>query len=59
LFLPPLREWRERSIPITTHGRVEFFHYDLRAQALAKIARAHERDLRDVQAMLERGLVSV
>jgi len=59
LFLPPLREWRERSIPIATHGRVEFFHYDLRAQALAKIARAHERDLRDVQAMLERGLVSV
>lgn len=59
LFLPPLPEWRERSVPIVTHGSVEFFHYDLRAQALAKIARGHERDVRDVRAMLDRRLVSV
>lgn len=37
---------------------MEFFHYDLRSQALAKLARAHDRDLADVQAMLDRGLVT-
>lgn len=56
-FLPPLPDWRERSIFIERHGQVEFFHYDFRAQALSKLARAHERDLRDVDAMLERGLI--
>jgi len=56
-FLPPLPHWRARSRFIARHGKVDFFHYDFRAQALAKIARGHERDLRDVEAMLERGLV--
>jgi hypothetical protein len=56
-FLPPLPDWRERSPFIARHGQVEFFHYDLRGQALAKLARAHGRDLADVRAMLERGLV--
>lgn len=57
-FLPPLPDWRERSRFVARHGDVEFFHYDLRAQALAKLARAHDRDLADVRAMLDRGLVS-
>ena len=43
---------RGRLLPL-----VDFFHYDFRAQALAKIARGHERDLSDVDAMLARGLV--
>ena len=34
-----------------------FRHYDLYAQALAKVERGHARDLADVEAMLERGLV--
>jgi hypothetical protein len=33
-------------------------HYDLRAQALSKLARGFERDLADVRAMLERELVT-
>jgi hypothetical protein len=33
-------------------------HYDLVAQALAKIERGHGRDLADVEAMLDRGLIS-
>jgi hypothetical protein len=33
-------------------------HYDFRAQALSKLARGFERDLRDARAMLERGLVT-
>lgn len=56
-FLPSLPGWRERSPHIARHGQIDFFHYDLRAQALAKLARAHERDRLDVAAMLERGLV--
>ena len=34
-----------------------FRHYDLYAQALAKVERGHARDLADVEAMLERELV--
>ena len=57
-FLPPLPDWRTHSPFIARHGDVEFFHYDLRSQALAKLARAHDRDLLDVRAMLDRGLVT-
>lgn len=34
-----------------------FRHYDLYSQALAKLERGHVRDLADVAAMLDRGLV--
>jgi hypothetical protein len=57
-FLPPLPDWQARSRFIARHGEVEFFHYDLRSQALAKLARSHDRDLADVRSMLGRGLVS-
>jgi hypothetical protein len=56
-FLPQLRDWRERSPFIARFGQVEFRHYDLRAQALAKLSRGFERDLLDVRAMLDRDLV--
>jgi len=57
-FLPELRDWRERSPLVGRFGPLEVRHYDLRAQALAKLARGFERDLADARAMLERGLVS-
>jgi hypothetical protein len=57
-FLPEVPSWRERSVYIGRHRSVEFFHYDFRAQALSKIARSHARDMADVEAMLERGLVT-
>lgn len=57
-FLPALPDWRLRSRFIARYGEVDFYHYDFRAQALAKLARAHDRDLDDVKAMLGRGLVS-
>jgi hypothetical protein len=57
-FLPPLEGWQERSRFIARHGDVDFYHYDLTSQALAKLARAHDRDLADVRAMIERKLVS-
>jgi hypothetical protein len=56
-FIPAIPGWRERSLFIARHGRIRFFHYDPWGQALAKLQRRHERDLRDVAAMLEAGLI--
>lgn len=56
-FIPALPGWRERSIFIARHGRLDFYHYDFYSQALAKIERGHDRDLGDVQRMIEAGLV--
>lgn len=57
-FIPELPGWRERSLFIARCGEIDFFHYDLFSQALAKIERGHSRDLADVDAMLELGFVA-
>lgn len=57
-FIPELPGWEERSPFIAREGRIWFHHYDLHAQALAKIERGHAQDLSDVREMLSRGLVS-
>lgn len=57
-FLPELPGWRERSPFVAREGLVTVRHYDLYAQALAKLERGHARDLADVAAMLDRGLVA-
>ncbi len=57
-FLPELPGWRDRSPFVTREGLVTVRHYDLYAQALAKLERGHARDLADVAAMLDRGLVA-
>ena len=56
-FIPAIPGWRERSLFIAKHGAVRFFHYDPYGQALSKLQRAHDRDLRDVKAMLKDGLI--
>lgn len=56
-FIPELPGWRERSEWIARHGSVDYYHYDLYSQALAKIARSFERDLSDVDAMLGNGKI--
>jgi hypothetical protein len=56
-FIPELPGWRERSPVIERLGRVSFYHYDPYSQALAKIERGHAKDLADVAALLDRGLV--
>jgi hypothetical protein len=56
-FLPELHDWRQQSSFIGRFGLVDFHHYDLRAQALAKLARGFDRDLADVRAMFERHLI--
>lgn len=57
-FIPQLPGWRDRSLFITRHGTIDFFHYDLSSQALAKIERGHDRDIADLNAMLDRELIS-
>jgi hypothetical protein len=56
-FIPELPGWEERSRFIVREGKIDFFHYDLYSQALSKVQRAHERDLKDVKEMIERKLV--
>jgi len=56
-FIPPLPGWEERSPFIAKEGKLAFHHYDLYAQALAKVERSHRQDLDDVSAMIRRGLV--
>ena len=58
LFIPLPAGWEQRSPIVTRIGRVTFRHFDLVAQALAKIERGHARDMVDVQAMLARGLIT-
>ena len=57
LFIPEVPGWRERSEFIRRVGEVDFRHFDFYSQALAKLERAHERDLLDVRAFVEQGLV--
>ena len=56
-FIPALPGWRERSRFIVRHGRVDYYHYDFHAQALAKIERGHQLDLVDVGEMARRSLI--
>lgn len=57
-FIPPVPGWQERSPHIARHGEVDFHHFDFVSQALAKLARAYDRDVDDVRAMLDRALVT-
>jgi len=56
-FIPVPDGWEERSPFEAREGRLNFHHFDLYAQALAKLERAHAQDLGDVEAMLERNLI--
>ena len=56
-FIPELPGWEERSRFIAREEQLSFFHYDLYAQALAKIERGHALDLSDVRVMFSRGLI--
>ncbi len=56
-FIPVKPGWEERSPFVAQEGTVTFRHFDLYAQALAKIERGHETDRADVTQLLARGLV--
>lgn len=56
-FIPVRPGWQDRSPFVAQEGRTSFHHFDLYAQALAKVERGHVQDVRDVREMLSRGLV--
>lgn len=56
-FIPELPDWRSRSIYIQRCGNLDFYHLDPYSQALSKISRGHPRDLTDVVAMVQEGLI--
>lgn len=56
-FIPVREGWADRSPFIAKEGDLSFHHFDLVAQALAKIERGHTQDRADVVEMLHRGLV--
>jgi len=56
-FIPELPGWRERSPWIAREGKLDFHHYDLYAQALAKLERGHTQDRIDVDQLIARRLV--
>jgi hypothetical protein len=56
-FIPELPQWRERSLFVSRHGLLDFYHYDPYSQALSKLERGHSRDLADVEAMLRDELI--
>jgi len=56
-FIPVAPGWEERGTYVAREGRLTFYHFDLVAQLLSKLERAHVRDLEDVRALLELGLV--
>lgn len=56
-FIPVPAGWEDRGTFIAQVGRVAFYHFDLYAQALAKVERGHRQDLGDVGEMLAGGLI--
>jgi hypothetical protein len=56
-FIPALPGWEDRSQFVRQEGKLTFLHYDFYAQALAKIERAHESDLRDANEMARSELI--
>lgn len=56
-FLPEPAGWRDRSPFVAQEGALTIRHMDPVLQALAKLERGFDQDLRDVEAMLSRGLV--
>lgn len=57
-FIPVREGWEDRSPFIGREGALAFHHFDLVAQALAKVERGHAQDREDVLEMLRRGLVT-
>ncbi len=58
-LLPSLPGWRDQSVFIGKRGQISFYHYDFTAQALAKLSRGFDRDIKDVEAMYDRKLFSL
>jgi len=58
-FIPQLPGWQDRSTEIGTFSRVLFKHFDYYSQALSKIERGFDRDISDVTAFCNLGLIDL
>jgi hypothetical protein len=58
-FIPATPDWREKSLLITSVGKVQYFHYDLALQALSKLERGHDKDTNDVRNLVRGGHVTI
>lgn len=56
-FLPALPEWQQRSRFLFREGNLEVFDFDLYSQALSKLERGFDLDLKDVASMVQSGQV--
>jgi hypothetical protein len=56
-FLPPLDGWQERSRFRFREGNLEVFDFDPYSQALSKLQRGFDLDLKDVRSMVSSGRV--
>lgn len=56
-FLPALPGWQDRSRFRLREGNLEVFDFDPYSQALSKLERGFELDMKDVRAMVESRLV--
>jgi hypothetical protein len=56
-FIPEPAGWRDHSPFVAQEGSLTVRHMDPALQALAKLERGFDQDLRDVDAMLARNLV--
>ena len=56
-FIPSLPGWQDRSIFIRREGKLDFYHFDLYSQALAKVERGHVQDIKDVDSMFSQKLI--
>src|ERR671936_696952 len=48
-FIPLPAGWRERSLFVERRGPLNFRHFDLYSQALAKLERGHMQDVEDAR----------
>jgi len=56
-FIPVAPGWEDRSPFVADVERLSFYHFDLYAQALAKVERGHAQDIDDVRERLARRLI--
>jgi hypothetical protein len=58
-FIPLPTGWAERSRFIGRYGRLDVFTFDPISTALAKIERGSNRDIGDVLALVDRGVIDM
>jgi len=57
-FIPEVPGWEDRSIFVAREGQIDFYHFDPYSQALSKLRRKHEKDIRDVESMFREELIN-